>query len=48
MAKRLDFLEANATATETELRNYARDTSRKAVGHFQTVITATAGVFTTL
>jgi len=30
-------LKAGATATETELRNYARDTSRKAAGHFQTV-----------
>jgi len=29
-------LEAGATATETELRNYARP-SRKAAGHFQTV-----------
>ena len=41
-------LEAGATATETELRNYARDTSKKGAGHFQTVMPPTAGVFRTL
>jgi hypothetical protein len=30
-------VKTGATATETELRNYARDISRKAAGHFQTV-----------
>ena len=41
-------LKSVATATDTELRNYARDTSRTGAGQFRTVMTPTAGVFTTL